>query len=134
MEVGRGGSVDSLVGQYHRLEIDRSCYREPVEVAEEMRGHVGELRQVVHESRCRVLDALQRLDRRGRESSQERVAVVEVGDDECLDQELCCFPREEGLNPADVVESKSAGSGHRGGVGCAAHLVIQYDAEVPCSW
>ena len=103
-----------------------------MEVAEE-RGHVGELRQVVHESCCSVLEALQRLDRRGRESSQERVAVVEEGDDECLDQELRCFPREEGSDLVDVVESKSAGSGHRGDVGCAVQLV-QFDAEVPRSW
>ena len=82
----------------------------------------------------RVLDALQRLDRGGRQSSQERVAVVEAGDDECLDQELRCFPPEEGSDPADVVESKSAGSGHRCDVGCAAQLVIQYDTEVPRSW
>ena len=76
------------------------------------RGHVGELRQVEHESCCRVLDALQRLGRGGRQSSQERVAAVEAGD-ECLDQVLCCFPPEEGSDPADVVESKSAGSGHQ---------------------
>ena len=68
------------------------------------------------------------------ESSQERVALVEAGDDECLDQELRCFPREEGSDPVDVVKSKSAGSGHRGDVGCAGQLVIQYDAEVPRSW
>ena len=48
---------------------------------EEERGQVGELRQVEHESCCRVLDALQRLDHGGRESSQERVAVVEVRDE-----------------------------------------------------
>ena len=66
--------------------------------------------------------------------SPARVAVVEAVDDECLDQELCCFLREEGSDPADVVESKSAGSGHRGDVGYAAQLVIQYDAEVPRSW
>ena len=73
---------------------------------------MGELQQVEHDSCCRILDALQRFDRGGRESSQERVAVVEAGDDKCLDQELCCFPCEEGLDPVDV-ESKSAGSGHR---------------------
>ena len=33
-------------------------------------------------------------------------------------------------DPADVVERKSAGSGHRRDVGCAAQLVIQYNAEV----
>ena len=45
-------------------------------------------------------------------------------------QDLRCFPHEEGLNLADVVESKSAGSGHRGDVGCAAQLVIQYDSQL----
>ncbi|KAK0141269.1 hypothetical protein N1851_021711 [Merluccius polli] len=65
-----------------------------------------------------------------RESSQERVAVVEAGDEDRLDQELCCFPREEGPDPADVVESKSAGWGHRGDVGCAAQLIVQYHAEI----
>ena len=41
-----------------------SYYWEAGEVAED-RGQVGELRQVVHESCCRVLDALQRLDHGG---------------------------------------------------------------------
>ena len=35
LEVGWGGLVDNLVGQYHRLESDVSCYREPVEVRRE---------------------------------------------------------------------------------------------------
>ena len=43
-----------------------------------------------------------------------------MGDDERLDQELCCFPRKEGTDPADVVESESAGSGHCGDDGRAA--------------
>ena len=77
---------------------------------------------------------LQRFDRGGRESCQKRVAVVEAGDDTCLDQELCCFPQEEGPDPADVVESKSVGSGHCGDVGRAAHLIVQYHAEVPHGW
>ena len=34
----------------------------------------------------------------------------------CLDQELSSFPHEEEQDPADVVESKSAGSGHHGDV------------------
>ena len=58
-------------GTSHCLESDPSCYREPVEVVKERRDHVGELRQVEHESYCRILDVLQRLDRRGRESSQD---------------------------------------------------------------
>ena len=50
---------------------------------------------------CSFLDTLQSFNRRG---GQERVAEVEARDDECLDQELSCFPREGGLDPADVVE------------------------------
>ena len=54
---------------------------------------------------------LQRFDCGDRKSSQERVAVVEAGDDEHLDQELRCYPLEEGPDPADVVESESVGDG-----------------------
>ena len=44
-----------------------------------------------------------------RESSQERVAivVVVVVVDERLDQELSCFPREEGPDPVDDVHGKT---------------------------
>ena len=55
-----------------------------------------EVGEVEHEARCRVLD--QRFNHRGRESGQERVAVVKAGDDQSLDQELS----EEGPDPADV--------------------------------
>ena len=65
---------------------------------------MGELQQVEHKWRCRVLDVLQRLDGGGRESSQERVAVVEAGEDECWDQELRCFPYEERSDPAAVAQ------------------------------
>jgi len=65
--------------------------------------------------------------------SQERVAVVETSDDERLDQDLRCFTCEEGLDPADVVESNSTRSGHGGNVGVAGQLVIQYHAKVPYS-
>ena len=72
---------------------------------------MGELWQVEHEACCGVLDTLQRFDYGDRKSSQERVGVVKAGEDEQLDQELCCFHREEGPDPAVVVgESKSAGS------------------------
>ncbi|KAK0146345.1 hypothetical protein N1851_014339 [Merluccius polli] len=77
----------------------------------EERGHVGELRQVEHESCCRVLDALQRLDRGGRESSQERVAVVEAGDDESARRIM--KPRESpsrGRGPAGPGSSRSSAS------------------------
>jgi len=61
-----------------------------VEVAKEG-GYMGE-----HQVRCCVLDALYTFDCRGRESSQERVAVVKASDDERLDQDLYCFTCEEG--------------------------------------
>jgi len=67
---------------------------------------------------------------RGRESSQERFAVVEASDDERLDQDLCLFTCED---PADVGESNSTILGHRSDVDVAAQLVIQYHAKVPCS-
>ena len=58
------------------------------------------------------MDMLQLLRCRGWESSQEGVAVVQVGDDQHLDQELHCVLCGERPGPADVVEGKSAGSGH----------------------
>ena len=39
LEVGRGSSMDRLVDQYHGLEPDAGCYKEPVEVVD-----MGELR------------------------------------------------------------------------------------------
>jgi len=42
MEVGRGSSADSLIGQYQCLESNASDYREPVEVTEE-RGYMGDI-------------------------------------------------------------------------------------------
>ena len=89
---------------------------------------MGELWQ---EAYCSFLDTLQRFDYGERKSSQERFAVVKAGDDECLDQELCCFPHEEGPDPADVVESESAGSGHCSDVGSATQMIVQDHAEVP---
>ena len=43
-----------------------------------------------------------------------------------MEQELNCFPHEEGPVPADVVESNSAGLGHRGDVHCAALRIVHY--------
>ena len=56
----------------------------------------------------RLLDTLQRFGCRGRESCQEGVAVVQAGDEQCLDEELCCIFCEKRPDPADVVEHKSA--------------------------
>jgi len=70
------------------------------------------------------------LDCGGWESSQERVAGVEASDDERLGQDPCCFMWEEGPDPADVVESNSTRSGHRGDVGVAAQLVVQHQGRL----
>jgi len=83
--------------------------------------------QVEHQARCCVLDAFYGFYCRG----QERVALVEASDGEHLDQDLCCFKCEEGPDPAYVVEGNSTRSGHRGNVGVAAQLAVQYHAKVP---
>ncbi|KAK0135808.1 hypothetical protein N1851_028305 [Merluccius polli] len=88
-------AATSTVAPYHCLKSDVSYSREPVEVMEG-EGHLGEIWQVKHKACCSVLDTLQRFDCRDSKSSQEQVAVVEVGDDERLDQELCCFPPSRG--------------------------------------
>ena len=72
---------------------------------------MGEFGKIVNKARSSVLDMLQRFSRRGWESSQEGVAVVQVGDDQRLDKELRCVFCEERLDPVDVVEGKSSGSG-----------------------
>ena len=51
-----------------------------------------------------ILDTLQRFSLRGGDSSQEGVAEVQVGDDQCLDQEFHCVCCEERPYLADVVE------------------------------
>ena len=55
----------------------------PVEWTEE-RGDMGELK-VEHQACCSILDKLQGFDGTSREPSQQRVAVVQTGDDKCLD-------------------------------------------------
>jgi len=99
-----GSSADSLVGQYQCLESNAGDYWEPVEVTEEG-GYMGEFQLNTRHAaafwmRCKGLIA-------EAGSSQERVAVVEASDDEGLDQDLCRFMCEKGLNPANVIESKS---------------------------
>ena len=51
-------------------------------------GHVGGFGLIENEACCSVLDMLQRFRRRGWEFSQKRVAIVQAGDDQRLDQEL----------------------------------------------
>ena len=79
-------------------------------------GHRGETWAVEHKECCNVLEKLQRFDHGGRETSQERGAVVKAGDDERFHQELSCFPLEKGPDPGDVVKRKSAGSRHHSAV------------------
>ena len=99
-----------LEDQHHHLESDAGSDRKPVEVTKEA-SHLEKCGRIVHEARCSVLDTLQQFRHRGWESIQEGVAVVQAGDDQRLNQELCCAFCEERPDPADVVEGKSAGSG-----------------------
>jgi len=78
--------------------------REPLLVVEEG-SHNDNFWSVERKACCGVLDALQRFDCGGRESSQESVAVVEASDDPC------CFSCEERPDSAYVVESNPTKSG-----------------------
>jgi hypothetical protein len=51
----------------------------------EEQGDMGELRMVENQAGCSFLDKLQGFDDTSGESSQQRVTVVQVGDDKCLD-------------------------------------------------
>jgi len=104
-------------------------YWEPVEVAEDG-GYMGEFGKL--NTRCAAAFWMHCKGLIEAECIQERVAV-ELGDDQCLDQDLCCFMCEEGVDPADVVESNSTRLGHRGDVGDVAQLVVQHYAKVSCS-
>ena len=86
---------------------------------------MGEFGKIVNEACCSVLDMLQRFSSRGWESSQEGVTVVQTGDGQCLDQELRHIFCEERPDPVDVVEGKSAGSGHSSDVVVLRLLVIK---------
>ena len=56
----------------------------PVECAEEW-GDMGELGKVEHQACCVILDKLREFDDKSGEPSQQRVTVVQTGDDKCLD-------------------------------------------------
>ena len=56
---------------------------------------------------CCVLDQFQGFDDTSREPSQQRVAVVQTGDDNCLDWDLRRFLCEVESYSTDVVESKN---------------------------
>ena len=123
LEVDGCSSVDGLEGQHHRLESDAGSNRKPVDVMEEGWSH-GRTWEDCKHTRCSFLDTLQWFSCRGWESSQEGVAVVQAEDDQCLDQELCCIFCEERPDPADVVDGKSAGSGHSSDVGGQGQSVV----------
>ena len=67
----------------------------------------------------------------GWESSQEW--VVHVGDDQRLDQEFSFILCEKRLDPANVLEGKSAGSGHSSDDGGIGYSVIANYPQVPRS-
>ena len=67
---------------------------------------------------------LQWLSRRGWESGQEGISVVQAGDDQHLDRELHLIFCEERPDPADVVEGKSAGLGHSSDIGGVHHTQV----------
>ena len=90
VEIDRCSSVDGLEGQHHRLESVAGRNRKPAEVTEEL-GHMEEFGKIVNEAHCSILNTLQRFSRRCWESSQEEVAVVQVGDDRILEQKLPCI-------------------------------------------
>ena len=54
-----------------------------------------------------------------------------MGDDQSLDQELCYVFCEESLDPADVVDGRSAGLGNSCDVGGEGQSVIEDYAQVP---
>ena len=54
-----------------------------------------------------------------------------MGNDQSLDQELCYVFCEESLDPADVVDGRSAGLGNSCDVGGEGQSVIEDYAQVP---
>ena len=90
LEVDGCSSVDSLESQHQCLELDPGLNRKPVKVKEEG-GRMRVFGWIVNQARCSVLDTLQWFSLRGWELCQEGVAVVQAGDDQCLDQELRLF-------------------------------------------
>ena len=84
---------------------------------------MGEFRKIVNDACCSILDTLWQFSLRGWESSQEGVAVVQVGDDQLLDQEVRCVFCEERPDHVHVVEGKYAESGHSSDVGGAGQSI-----------
>ena len=70
-----------------------------------------EFGKIVKEVHTSILDTLQQFSHRCWESSQEGVAVVQVGDDRSLEQELRSTFCEERPDPEKIVKGKSARSG-----------------------
>ena len=90
-----------------------------------------EFGKIVNAACCSILDTLQQFSCRGWESSQERVAVVNVADDERLAKEMHLIFCEERPDPVDIVEGKSAGLGHSSDVGGTGQSVVEDYARGP---
>ena len=60
----------------------------------------------------------------------EAGSPVQVGDDQCLDQELRCVFCKERPDHVDLVEGKSAGSGYSRDVGGAGQSIAEDDGRV----
>ena len=54
----------------------------------EQGGDMGVFRKVEDQTSCCILDELEVFDHRCWKASQERVAIVQAGQNYCLDQEL----------------------------------------------
>ena len=87
--------------------------------------------KVENQAGCSVLDKLQGFDGVGGESSQQRVAVVQTGEDKCLDYNLCNFLCEVRLYYTDVVDHEPAGAGHCFAA-CGDQQAVKGHAKVLC--
>ena len=84
LKVGRGSSSCCSVGKHHGLVVDASFNWKPVECGEEW-GDMREHGKVENQAGYCILDKLQGFDGTSEEPSQQRVAVVQTGEDKCLD-------------------------------------------------
>ena len=82
LKVGRYSSSCCSVGKHHGLVV--SFDWKPVECVEE-RGDMGEAGKVEPQAGCSILDKLQGFDDTSGEPSQQRIALVQTGDDKCPD-------------------------------------------------
>ena len=86
--------------------------------------------------RCSSVDILEDQNHRLESNAgcnRKPVEVIEEGDDQCLDQELHCVFCQERLDPADVVDGKSARSGHSSDVVVLRLLIVDEGHTVTSS-